>query len=276
MPDRIHFRQVRCVACGLIRSDPAIDAKSLRQLYGKSTFDYGSELDGLRSTYRRYLQKARNLGGRQQSLLEIGCGNGFFLEEALTNGYSDVSGVEPSSSAVAAASPSIRPYIVCDVMGPGLFPDGSFDAVCLFQVFDHLPDPGAVLDASLKVLRSGGVLLCLNHNVNAWSSRLMRERSPIVDVEHPYLYSPGTIAHIFSQHGYRVLEQGRVFNTAAVRYLAQLLPIPTAPRRRLIKILRTTGLGRVKLRLPLGNLYLIAQKPSSEPASPKQRATTAD
>jgi SAM-dependent methyltransferase len=262
LPDRVHYQMVRCVTCELVRSDPVVESDRLRQLYGESTFDYASEVDDLRSTYGRYLEKLRRRGGEQHAILEVGCGNGFFLEEALNHGYEEVGGVEPSTAAVASAASNVRPNIVCDVMRPGLFPENKFDAVCLFQTFDHLPDPGAVLDASMQALRPGGLLLCLNHNVQAMSARILGERSPIIDVEHTYLYSPETMARIFSLHGYRIVEQGRVLNTTGLRYLIHLFPVPSRAKRTLASLVRALRLDRVRLRLPLGNLYLIAQKPA--------------
>ena len=261
LPDRIHYQMVRCTRCGLVRSDPVLDSESLRRLYAESSFDYGTEVGGLRATYGRYLAKAQKLGGSEGSLLEVGAGNGFFLEEARRRGYKLVRGVEPSTSAVQDADPRIRPNLVCDVMRRGLFEDSEFDAVCLFQVFDHLPDPGAVLDACMQVLRPGGVLLCLNHNITAASALILKEHSPIVDIEHTYLYSPGTMKQIFHQHGYRVLEQGRVYNTLSLTYLTHLMPMPGQLRRLTNRMMEATGLGRLQVRAPLGNLYLIAQKP---------------
>jgi SAM-dependent methyltransferase len=253
---------VRCVRCGLVRSDPAVDADTLRRLYGESTFDYSAEVGDLRSTYGRYLEKLRRRGAQQRAILEIGAGNGFFLEEALGHGYEEVRGVEPSTAAIASADPRIRPNIVCDTMRAGLFPENEFDAVCLFQTLDHLPDPGAVLDAAMQALRPGGLLLSLNHNVQAVSARLLGERSPIIDVEHTYLFSPETMARIVSLHGYAIVELGRAFNTVSVRYLIHLFPFPGRAKRRLASLARATGLDTVSLRLPLGNLYLIAKKPA--------------
>jgi len=146
LPDRVHYRMVRCNTCGLVRSDPVADPQLLAQLYARSNFDYELEVDDLRRTYGLYLDRLERFGVCKGKLLEIGCGNGFFLEEALRRGYSSVHGVEPSRAAIDRAREDIRPNIVNDILHPGLFPPGTFDTVCLFQTFDHISDPGSLLD----------------------------------------------------------------------------------------------------------------------------------
>jgi SAM-dependent methyltransferase len=263
LPDRVHYRMVRCNRCGLVRSDPVLDEATLSHLYAESTFDYESETANLKATYGRYLARLRTIGGRQESILEIGCGDGFFLEQALRQGYTEVRGVEPSEAAIAGASLRVRDRIVCDVMRPGLFPDGTFDAVCLFQVFDHVPHPELVLEACSAALRPGGMILCLNHNVESVSAHIMGERSPIIDIEHTYLYSPTTMRRIFQAGGFKVREQGHVSNTYSVSYVVHLTPIPARAKALALGTLRRSRVGRLSLPVPLGNLYLIASKPQS-------------
>jgi SAM-dependent methyltransferase len=254
LPDAIHYRIVRCHKCGLVRSDPAADQASLSELYRQSSLDYGAEIANLRRTYRRYLAKAK-LHAQGRSFLEIGCGSGFMLEEAQDLGYVTVRGVEPSLKAIAAASPSVRELIVPGIMQPGLFEPGEFDTVCLFQVFDHLPEPGAVLDQVWTALSSGGVLLCFNHNVESLSARMLRSKSPIIDIEHCYLYSPRTMKLLLEAKGFEVLESGAATNTLSIRHLLHLLPISHS-----VKSAGSTRLGRIPVRLPLGNLYAIGRK----------------
>lgn len=261
LPDRIRYRMVRCDRCGLVRSDPVAPAGVLAALYAQSAFTYGAEVVSLRATYARYLARLARYGARKGALLEIGCGNGFVLEEALAQGYALVTGVEPSADAVRKADPAIRERIVCDVMRPGLFEPGTFDVICLFQVFDHIADPGALLDECFRALRPGGVMLCLNHNIRAISARLLGARSPIIDIEHTYLYSPTTIARIFADHRFQIAHVGPVFNTYPLHYLARLMPIPDGPKHKALGWLRKNSLGAIRLSVPLGNLYLVARKP---------------
>ncbi|MEP6801144.1 MAG: methyltransferase domain-containing protein, partial [Acidobacteriota bacterium] len=140
-PDGIHYRMVRCSGCGLVRSDPAATAEALSHVYAESGFDYASEVANLGRTYGRELDRLGKFGVRKDSLLEIGCGNGFLLEEASRRGFRDVRGIEPSEEAVRRSPESIRPRIVRGTVGPGAFAKESFDVICLFQVLDHLPDP---------------------------------------------------------------------------------------------------------------------------------------
>ena len=260
LPDRVHYRMVKCDGCGLVRSDPIADPAVLETLYQQSAFTYGDEVANLKRTYGRYLAKLDSFGVRKDTLLEIGCGNGFFLEQALAHGYRAVRGVEPSREASASAGALVRSQIVCDVMRPGLFAPDQFDVICLFQVFDHIADPGALLDECHRVLKPGGVILLFNHNVAALSARLLREHSPIVDIEHTYLYSPKTISRLLERHGFKLRTAGAVWNRVSLYYLARLLPLPKAIKTFTLAGLQRVCLDRLAVWIPLGNLWAVAAK----------------
>lgn len=267
LPDRIHYRLVKCRTCGLVRSDPIIFPERVAQLYSQSTFTYGAEVGDLSHTYGRYLAKLNRFGAHKGSLLEIGCGSGFFLQEALNQGYGTVRGIEPSQQAIDQAPPRLKSSIVCGLMESGVFHPEQFDVVCLFQVFDHLLDPGALLDECFRLLRPGGFMLCINHNIEAVSARILGEQSPIVDVEHTYLYSPSTMDQIFRNHGFRIRRRGPVWNTYSFGYLVRLVPMPVSLKRRFLDRIKNSRVGRIRLSAPLGNLFLIAQKPDTTHAS---------
>jgi SAM-dependent methyltransferase len=262
-PDRIHYRIVRSNRSGLVRSDPIADLGLIYELYAQSSFDYAEEIPYLKKSYERYLERVCALGCEKRSLLEIGCGNGFFLEQAHESGFRDVRGIEPSRDAVNQAPPNLRHRIVCEIMRPGTFEPEQFDAICMFQTFDHIPDPNELLDECQRILRPGGFILSLNHNVKSWSARLLGERSPIIDIEHTFLYSPSTMRLIFEANHFKVIEQGCVWNTYSLSYLFHLIPLPRALKRIGLHALKASALGSLPLTVPLGNLYLIAKKPTS-------------
>ncbi len=261
LPDRVHYRMVTCGTCGLVRSDPVAGEELLARLYASSSFDYGQEVVSIQATYGRALRSLEERATRRDALLEIGCGNGFFLAQARRQGWREVRGVEPSADAVAKAPPELDGAIVQDVMRSGLFAPESFDAVCLFQVLDHISSPVDLLEECLAVLRPGGQILAFNHNVRAFSARLLGERSPIVDIEHTYLYSPATMRALFAKAGFVDTRVRSVRNTYSLAYLAQLTPLPAALKSRLLPALRAGPAARLRVTVPLGNLCLIARKP---------------
>ena len=260
LPDGVHYRIVKCNRCGLVRSDPTVDLETLARLYQRSTFTYEDEIPDLKLTYGRYLAQLEAYGVHKGALLEIGSGNGFFLEVALEQGYTSVRGVEPSAQAIEQADAKIRPHLTCGLMEPGLFEPEAFDVVCIFQTLDHIVDPGAMLEECHRILRPGGFLLAYNHNVEAVSARLLGERSPIIDIEHTYLYSFETMSRIAVAHGFEVRAIGAGYNRYKVHYLAHLLPLPRRLKAPALAALRRNPVGQIRLSVPLGNLYLIAQK----------------
>lgn len=258
-PDGIHFRMVRCRRCRLLRSDPIIPAEHLARLYAGSHFDEG-EVPNLRRTYGRVLAELDRHGARRDALLEIGSGTGFFLEEARTHGYRRTVGVEPSQAAAAEADRRPGVETIRDVMRPGVFEAGAFDVVCIFQTLDHLPDPAGVLDECRRVLLPGGLVVAFNHDTSALPARVLGDRSPIVDVEHTYLYDPATMRRLFESRGYEVLAVGPVRNLVSLRYLLHLLPLP--PGLKAVARAVLAPVGGARLWMPLGNVRLIARRPA--------------
>jgi SAM-dependent methyltransferase len=128
-------------------------------------------------------------------------------------------------------------------------------------VLDHIPDPLPLLEECRKALRPGGVILAWNHNVRAVSARVLGDRSPIVDVEHTYLYSPDTMKKLFTAAGFVEPEVGSVKNRYSVSYFTHLVPLPNGVKKPLLHRLRGSKLGERELRLPLGNLCLTAIAP---------------
>lgn len=259
-PDRLHYRMVRCDRCGLLRSSPILPAGALASLYASSHFTYGTEAAFARRTYGHYLRRARGWAHGEGSLLEIGCGNGFFLEEALEQGYQRVAGVEPSAEAIAQASEAVRPHISPGMYQSGSFPPGSFDMICAFQVFDHVPDPTSMLRAVREDLKDDGVALFINHDVGGFLNRVLGESSPIVDIEHTVLFDKASMRRLLERCGFVVREVFSVRNTYPLQYWSRLAPLPRALKPGFDSLLARTGLGRIPVTLGAGNLGVVASK----------------
>lgn len=251
-PDRLHYRIVKCNQCGLVYSDPILNHNKISQLYNQSFFTYKDRVNDLVKTYGYYLKQLKNYQVNKEKLLEIGCGNGFFLEEAKRQGYQSVWGVEPSLDAIKQAPKIIQKQIKPAIFRQSLFTKNSFDVICFFQTFDHITNPNKFLNDCYALLKPDGLILTINHNVDSLQAKILKDRSPIIDIEHTYLYSPQTMRLIFEKNKFQVVKIGSTFNIYKLDYL--LFHLLALPRRFTPKI-------KLKIKLRLGNMQLVGRKP---------------
>lgn len=95
----------------------------------------------------------RNIKG---SLLDIGCGNGIYIQRIKELGWS-VKGIDFDRNAVEAAR---KRNLDVQLGGIELFDDKQemFDVITANHVIEHLPDPVVFLNACWRLLRQGGML----------------------------------------------------------------------------------------------------------------------
>jgi len=251
---------VRCNVCGLIYSNPILPVEKIERLYRKSHFTYDEHVKNLNETYGHYLSLLSEQVPSKNRLLEIGCGNGFFLDHAKILGYRETYGIEPSEHAVAEHSPSSSRKIIQDFFKPNLFPSGFFDLICSFQTLDHLLDPNTMIRESHHILKREGLVLIIVHDASSLLSRILGERSPIFDIEHIYLFDKKTLPSIFEKHGFRVMGVFSVQNRHALGYWLSLFPFSPPIKQSLFWLMRKTGFYHFPLWLKAGNIALVAKK----------------
>ena len=252
MPDRIHYRIVCCQRCGLIFSSPIFPPKKIANWYRQSSCTYSSQVPYLVATYLKLYGDAKSLLPPSPRVLEIGCGNGYFLEALRDNGIPDVYGVEPGRDMVGKAAPRLRDRIIVDVFKKHQFPGSSFDLICCFHTLDHVINPLELVKISFSLLKRGGVMIVVTHDTQGLSVKLLGERSPIFDIEHIYLFNKKTIAELFKRATFTVWKVHNLVNTYPLSYW-----------------IRMSGLGLNISWLPIdppislsgGNIVAVAQKP---------------
>lgn len=261
IPDKIHYRIVQCQKCGLVYSNPILDLSRIENLYKQSRYTYGEYEKDLISTYSRYLREVKQYLKGNKRLLEIGCGNGFFLLAAQKIGFKKVFGVEPGKETVAKANPEVKKHIINDFFKKGQFKKDYFDLICLFQVLDHIIYPNILLSECFKILKPGGGILCINHDVESWSVKLLREGSPVFDVEHTYLYSKKTLPLIFEKNNFKVVKIFGVANYYPFSYWLRMFPLPEKIKILIEKLSSLLGISEKRFWLKAGNIGIYAQKP---------------
>ena len=102
---------------------------------------------------------------RADNVLEIGCGRGFFLK-SIESRVAGAKGLEFNQEAIAnkATKFEILPMTVEEYAAR--FP-ASMDAVCSFQVLEHVTDPRSFLEAAIACLKPGGRLFLSTPNMES-------------------------------------------------------------------------------------------------------------
>jgi len=261
IPDGTHYRFLKCKKCGLIFSSPILEEKEISELYSKSTFNYVSESKYLQKTYVEYFKRhVFKDKFAQKKILEIGCGNGFFLEELEKIGAKNLFGVEPGRASVDKAKQSIKKNIKVAMFKKGLFAKESFDVVCCFHTFDHIVNPDIFLDAIFQLLRKNGKVFFVVHNTKGLSVKLLGRRSPIFDIEHIYLFNPSNLKRLFEMHGFQKVEVFGVKNIYQINYWLKLLPIPLFLKNFMYFLFKITGIGEIPISISAGNIGVVGTK----------------
>ena len=138
-------------------------------------------------------------------ILDFGCGWGFFLEVAKSNGWSCY-GLEPLPGHSAYARSKFGLEILTGTLKDDSFPENHFDVITAFQVFEHLPDPAAVIRQLWKIQKADGLILIEVPNIDTWSVKLLRKHHRHFNPDHINFFSAQTIKLFLENNGYMLIE----------------------------------------------------------------------
>jgi SAM-dependent methyltransferase len=258
----MHHRLIECPVCDLVYASPVPTLEALSSAYNEAAFDSAEEARHAARTYGSFLPAIASRLPDRRGVLDIGTGDGVFLEQLLSRGFSGVMGVEPSTAPIAAAKPKIRPLIKHDIFKPQDYQPGSLSLITCFQTIEHLSDPLEMCRDAHRLLKEGGAVFLIGHNRRAVSARLLGKKSPIFDIEHLQLFSPRSARQLLKRAGFSSIQLKTVRNRYPLHYWLKLFPIPTAPKRKLITLLKTLKVGYLQIPLPAGNMAVIGYKRS--------------
>jgi SAM-dependent methyltransferase len=192
---------LRCRACGLGRAavanfDPAAyytrDYFSARHVHGY--VDYVASEPVLRRKFSRDVAFIRRHcpSGR---LIEIGCAYGFFLLEA--RGWFDVAGIELAEDAARHCRSAGLRVITGTASEANLERLGEANAIVLFDVIEHLPDPYETLARCARHLRPGGVIVLTTGDFGSRMAQLFGAGWRLMTPpEHLWFFTAESFRHI--------------------------------------------------------------------------------
>jgi SAM-dependent methyltransferase len=259
-PEYMHPRLIECTICGLLYGSPVLSPETLADAYREAAFDGGNEARYASSTYARQIRKFMRRLPDLSGSLDIGTGDGAFLEQLETLGFQNVIGVEPSRAPYDAARPEIRDKIRLGLFRPEDYSTGSFSLVTCFQTMEHVWDPLGIARAVLPLLKTGGAFAIVVHNRNALSASLLGLKSPIFDIEHLQLFDAKTARDLLERAGYKHVQVASLWNRYPLLYWVKLLPLPERKKDTFLNLAHASRLGKILVSLPAGNLVCVGFK----------------
>jgi 2-polyprenyl-3-methyl-5-hydroxy-6-metoxy-1,4-benzoquinol methylase len=168
-------------------------------------------------------------------LLDIGCGEGFFLFNASKAGYS-ARGIEISQDVAEYARREFGLDVEAKSFEELRFKDDCFDVVTLWQVLEHMPYPLMVLKEIHRILKPGGLLVASTPDIEGILARMLRRRWWNLRRLHINQFTTETLTDILSRAGFK-----KVFSAGYREYISlSMLVIPVLRHLKMYE--RTQGL----------------------------------
>ena len=202
------FAIVQCVGCNFQFTNPRPNEAEIGRYYESDAYvSHNSGAAGLINqaykvarffTMRRKVSLLNQLAPRRGKLLDYGCGTGHFLAAAQAASWK-VAGLEPNARAREEASHRLGQPMGQE--GWAAFEPGSFDAITLWHVLEHVHTLNETLAQLTALLKPDGVMLIAVPNVESLDAQHYRELWAAYDVpRHLYHFAPKTMAQLLKKH----------------------------------------------------------------------------
>lgn len=202
------YAVARCGVCGFYYLSPRLAEAAMLDIYRDDDYFEGTENGytsyveqekALRATFRRFLDNLRRRGLSGGSLLEVGCGYGYLLDEARRD-FSPRVGTDFSAQAVAEARR------VADRVYQGgleqLPPDETYDCIVAINVIEHIYDPLPFVESLVAHLAPGGrVVIATPHMGSFWRRLMGRRWASFKLPEHVLYFDSPALARLMQAAG---------------------------------------------------------------------------
>ncbi len=213
------FGIFECHECGSVFTWPQPAAADTRRYYPVAYYGEtkGRRFPGpveflQRSLYRGRARRVEQLvGSGPRRVLDVGCGRGHLLREFRDRGWETL-GTELDDASAKFPRESLGLSVKVGTLEGLGFSNAAFDAVVLWHVLEHVPEPLPILREIHRVLRPGGVFLVAVPDFSSGEARCGQSKWFHLDV-------PRHLQHFRRERLRRLLESAG-FQVCAVANLA--------------------------------------------------------
>lgn len=214
---------VKCNKCGLVYVNPRIDGKTVVKAYEDGVDSlYISQADQRVETFSHAIKILDQYVPKKGKVLDVGAAAGFFMQAAKKDGWK-VDGVEPSQQLTKWGSSKFGFRIRQGTLSANKLRAGTYDAVTMWDVLEHVPDPLTELIECKRVLKKGGIILINYPNYGSKLARLAGKYWWFLLSVHLYYFTPDTIAKTLKKAGFRLVHTQHHWQTLRLGYLFKMV-----------------------------------------------------
>ena len=221
IPGGKYGRHVKCRNCHLIYVNPIEKASKINEVYFQRRDVDAPIIRETRLTATESQVGLIKRYGDGTRLLDIGCGEGFFLCNASKAGYT-TKGIEISQDVAEYARREFGLDVEAKPFEELQFPENHFDVVTLWQVLEHVPYPFMVLKEAHRILKPGGLLATSTPDIEGILAKIFRRKWWNLRRLHINQFTAKTLTDMLNRAGFR-----NVFSTGYKEYISiSMLVIP--------------------------------------------------
>ncbi len=201
--------QCRAVFLGPPPSAAQLAAAYNDDYYGEQEDKFESWIEKVLDFFRRKRAKAitKHLSP-QAKVLDIGCGNGRFLQYMQQTGNIQAYGIELPGKAAQRAAQIEGIHLKEGVLEKGDFEANFFDAITLVHVFEHLANPQETLDIIQHIVKPGGIVAIYLPNIDSFQSRFFKGKWLHADPpRHLFFFEPQDLKREMKRLGFQTIQE---------------------------------------------------------------------
>ncbi|GBE57389.1 bifunctional 3-demethylubiquinone-9 3-methyltransferase/ 2-octaprenyl-6-hydroxy phenol methylase [bacterium BMS3Abin01] len=254
------YNIVDCVECGTLRMSPRPPFSDRRQAFSDDypLFDWalGRKPAAAAERIARFGPQMAQINSRQRRgrLLDVGCGDGYFMLGMQRRGW-ETRGIELHQQVAAYARDRLKLDVAAgaehevDWQGP-------YDCITLFGVIEDVDDPNACLERCYRNLAAGGLLVVQTHNIACLEARWFGpDWFNIEAPRHVWHLSPRTLERLLENNHFHqddLLHYGAAFVTEKSIENRRERPYPSSTLDRLTRKAVVGPAARLMPRLKQG------------------------
>lgn len=229
---------MRCDDCGFGFLDPRPSPEEISRLYRSAYFTerYDGGLDPASKPFAKRISgeshRVRFIRRlvRRGTLLDIGCGYGYFLYAIKQAGFS-VRGLDVSDWAAGYARDTLGIDVTVSDVSTGVFEPESFDVVSMWHSLEHTTDPHGALRAASLWLKPSGVLIVDVPNHSGTDARHIGKPWDGWSIPyHFWHFTPETLVRLLDAHGFRVVRRKTYHSEWVKKRLARTIVLKPVAR----------------------------------------------